>query len=498
MKRFRTVSHHRRVAWPEAGKKAGSHLFAPRARLRKLIVMVDADLLSSTRSTPIVRNELLSGLLESRLIELHRYLDEGPPGTVAPVELPSLGATPGYEGWAVVTCKDTDGEIWPVIYQSAPGSWGRSAVTGDIVAMAADDVRSAAYEALDEESAGKCRKADGLAASIASQVLAADIYVTEREYLHQVSWNIAPGVALCRPDDALPLVALYLRAQDEFMIDHNLNFNRGLYYWVGAREILPASWRWFSACVQHDTGNQDSPLVLLAQSVLQRVVRALEARDGVLVAHSQPQDNDTRREILARLDDVLVDLMGAVDAAARVAHRVLGLPAGNEFMAAWQRKEWLSSVAKEAAPLAEVLTAGSPGSWTLEILRRLRNSVHGTALQSLALQEASAREERSMIAIPPTDVPDLITAMDALGGHPAWGAQRLMPNQVHLDADVFVEALLPHVISLLNELMSRTPVERLDNVALTEAHSRPPVSDSSSIGVWDHGVRTSIRWQLGL
>jgi hypothetical protein len=98
--------------------------------------------------------------------------------------------------------------------------------------------------------------------------------------------------------------------------------NRGLYYWVGTRELLPSAWRWFSACVQHSRDIRNDNLLLLGQSVLQRVQRALQVRDEVHIALNKPQDNDTADDALSSLDVALLLLMGAVDATARVAHAV--------------------------------------------------------------------------------------------------------------------------------------------------------------------------------
>ena len=104
--------------------------------------------------------------------------------------------------------------------------------------------------------AGARRSADALAACVAQQ-LKADLFVTSREYLHRVTWPLGRGVTYCRPGGALALVSLYLRGQGEFLVwkdsgsASSASFNKGLFYWVGARELLPAGWRWFSACVDH-------------------------------------------------------------------------------------------------------------------------------------------------------------------------------------------------------------------------------------------------------
>ncbi len=439
--------------------------------------MVDHELLIDDATGPLLKGSLLSDLLETGLIQLYRYSDGGPPSGVQP----RPGGTEIYEGWAVVTHADPAQEIWQVAHSTGPTGSIHSSVIGNAVTIAAREGH----------------EADGLAAQVSSQALGAHIYVTDRHYLHRATWGVARGVVLCRPHEALPLVGLYLRAQGDFRLSRFVTCSRGLFYWVGARELLPASWRWLTACAQSGTASQDQSLTLLGQSLLQRVGRAFEARDGVHVALNQPQHNDTGREILARLDEVLVDLMGAVDAAARVAHRVLGLPSNEEHQAAWQKTAWIKKVNGVASALAAVVAVDTDGANTLTLLRRLRNSVHGTALQSIALQERMT-EQQTLIAIPPQDEVLVLAAMEALGGREVWGTRRLLAASLHLDASIFVEALFPHVLALLNELMVHTPVETLPGVSLAVTDLEPPAPDPRKPSVWDPWCRTSIRWQLGL
>jgi hypothetical protein len=126
-------------------------------------------------------------------------------------------------------------------------------------------------------------------------------------------------VTVCKPPEALALVSLYLRSQQAFVIWRgtdgfgSLNMNEGLYFWVGTRELLPAAWRWFAACVQQSNPANDRTLLELGESLLRRVQRALEARDRFHRAFNLPQNNDTARAVLSELDSILVSLMGAVD-----------------------------------------------------------------------------------------------------------------------------------------------------------------------------------------
>jgi hypothetical protein len=497
-------NERRRPDWPSRNEPSDGHLFSSRTPLRKIVVLVDAELLADI--APVKPSDprtvdprmLLAGLLDHPLVRLYRYADDGPPSTVERTT-EAFGATV-YKGWAVLTDREPREGVWEVVYPTDGGS-SMSAVIGNAPDVAANDTKTDVYRELNPQIARERRRADVLAAQVASQALQADIYVTERQYLHRPSWRVADGVTLCRPEEALPILSLYFRAQGEFLIAPRFRFNRGLFFWVGTRELLPEAWRWFSACVQHATASGDDGLLLLGGSLLQRVDRALEARDAIHVALNQPQNNDLREDALANLDVVLVLLMGAVDVAARVAHRVLGLSPASEFSAAWQARKkngWLDLVRARRPTLAAVVDAGTPHERTLTILRLLRNSVHGAALQGMGVLRRGAPRE-SLVGLPADDEATLLGAMNALGGPASWGVRPLLPGRSHVDPGVLVDRLFEAVVDLLNDLMARTPVELLSDVNLSARDSQPSQAsraggDLDPFAPW---IRQSIRLQLG-
>ena len=488
--------HQREWADPGASR---SHLLDPRKPFRKIVVMVDSELMDVglTPSQGLTKRQLLLGLLQHNLVRLYRYADDGPPP-----EAPAMPQHPDlHEGWAVVTERDPVRQSWGVVHESVPGAYGVSGVTGNGGDVAAQDRRVAAYPDLDSDDAASRRRADWLAAQVASQALGADLYITERAYLHLATRPIARGTTICGVSDALPMLGLYFRLQDEYPIAERMKFNRGLFFWVGTRELLPEAWRWLSACVQHAGGAADDSLFLLGSSMLQRVQRALEARDAVHLALNQPQNHDTQDSALSHLDTTLLLLMAAIDVAARVAHRVVGMAPKAEYGAAWQNQRpggWLDRMRDTAPALVAVVDAGTTGSQVLTILRLLRNSVHGAALQGLAVMNAGAPLE-NVVGLPPHDAAKLLCCMDALGSRRSWGVKETLPDEVCVDPGVFVDRLFDEVLILLNALMAKTPVELLNHVTLSPPDCQaPPDSGRGVFGdPFDLQPRTSIRWQLG-
>jgi hypothetical protein len=468
-------------------------VFSSAPSMRKLRVMADAELLSSDKRTWDV-NSLIAGLLTDESIELFRYSDDGPPAGATEISSPWTRAA---VGWAVATEQADEQTLRSYRVVWSDGQTIHSGGFEAAVGAAIRDTRSNAYRE-DPSRFTARRSADAVAAGVARSIKA-DIYLTAREYLHQVEWPLGRNVTICSQRDATALVGLYLRTRGVYVIwkdpasQSSYQFNKGLFYWVGARELLPAAWRWFHACVFHDAAEDAEELSYLGGAVLHRVARALVARDDLLRAMNRRQDNDVADDALSALDTCLLLMMGAIDAAARVAHVVLGLPSENVYQAGWQRSRWLRNVAAVAPGLAAVVAEGTSSYDALTILRLLRNTVHGAGLQSLAVGVRGGRDQ-TLVGLPRADGNEILAAADRRGGRDAWGLRELIPGRLHADPGVLLETLLPATIKLLNEVMRETPVENLSHVVLTPQDSLPP-SGHSEFGERE---RQSIRWQLGM
>ncbi len=480
----------REPRWPDFRPKEPTTPFSERPPLRQLAVVVDSDVLAPASEDLGSPLSLLAGLLTHPYIIRMLYADEGPPGDARRETRPHVGET--VPEWLVVGDLE-EGWRRPVVFAHGDDVvW--TAIMGNGVDVAEGDVDSPAYSELAAEEARQRRKADAIAVQAAGSA-DADIFITRRRYLHEVTWDLCDGVLIADPDEALPLISLYLRSQGAYITYRSLDgrgtwkMNRGHFFWVGTRELLPAGWRWFTACVQH--GANDDPFIYLGQSLLRRIQRALQARDDAHRALNQPQNNATAADALVGLDLVLLDLMGAVDVSARVAHQALAL-GGSEKHAAWQRNDWLTRVRAVAPGLAAVIRPGTGNAAVLTILSLLRNSIHGAEPDALGLS-TSRRRYATLVGLPHADAVRVVAAMDQLGGRESWGVQELLPERIHADPGLLLDRILIETIGLLNELMELTPVERLEGVALLPEHLGPP-----SEGGFEEPNRLSIRWQLGL
>ena len=172
---------------------------------------------------------------------------------------------------------------------------------------------------------------------------------------------------------------------------------------------------------------------------------------------------------------------------------------GNEYSAAWQQKRpggWWERVHAVEPALADVVAPGTDGDRVLTIVRLLRNSVHGAALEGVAFVQGSGPQE-TLVGLPHADQAEVLGAMDALGGRARWGAKEILTGRTHIDPGVLVEQLFQTVPPVLNHLLDRTPVERLSAVDLLPQQLTAPTGTTES-DPFDDWIRQSISLQLGL
>jgi len=226
-----------------------------------------------------------------------------------------------------------------------------------------------------------------------AQAMSADIFVTARRYVFESSALRQSTVCFVGVEEALALIGLYLRSQGEFVVlggRDRIELGRRHFYWVGARELLPEAWRWLAACTQRSHAAGDERPLYLGVSLLHRVERSLWARDDLHRASQRPQTGETSDLVLEALDRILLFLMGAVDAAARVAHIVLNLKGELRF-AGWRQQEWYRALLKSDPALAAVVAPGSAHERALLILSRLRNSARRSASSRAREPRVAAR-----------------------------------------------------------------------------------------------------------
>ena len=474
--------------WPLEDEPTRSHhLYHGRLPYRKMRVVVDADLLKDVGSpTELAARNLLSCLLEHRLLSVLRYADEGPDSSV---ERNRDGAC---KGWVFVDSHDP-GNGWIVVVSVDQDRAGQRLVREQEMDNDEGDSRIEVYLDLTPSEARRKKEADLLAVQVARTV-GADVFITEREFLRIRSRDVEHGPIVCSVEESLGVLGLYLRSQGEFPVKRNLSLDRNQYYWVGAKELLPEGWRWLAACTKDAGEYIESRMPHLGVSLFQRIARVLELRDQIHTNLNRPQNTGTHEAALSILDSVLLFLQGAVDISARVAHRVLALK--KERRANFLTEEWLKEVQARAPLLASVVKDDRQGHKDLGILSVMRNSIHGAALRGIIVSHQHFDE--SLVDLPAKDSQDLCSWIETLGGNQVWGLRAMPGGRFSVDPGMFADRLICAVLVLLNDVMKDTPFERLANVVLTEADRGPPISGGIDAWIFGRSIRQSIRWQIGL
>jgi hypothetical protein len=302
---------------------------------------------------------------------------------------------------------------------------------------------------------------------------------------------------------ALALVGLYLRARDDFTLRRlpgfRETFDRGLFYWVLARELLPNAWRSTSAGAQHEQATGDDRVFQLFISAITRLDRSLRSRDRLHHQLKLEQNNNTADEALFSLDTFLVFLVGAFDAVGRAAHLTYGLDASGLHEVSWRRSWRTRQLAPVAASLAQLMDDGTAARDALDLVALLRNTVHGEALRTVAAKYSS-RPLQNVLLLPKDQELQLLAIIDRQGGNDAWGIRELPGRGISMQMDVFVESVLPMAVNALDTLLGGIEVERLAGVQLMTLPTGPPADDPrNELGdAFDSTSRRQVRLMAGL
>jgi hypothetical protein len=453
-----------------------------------LTVVIDAELIEGLDENDLHSQEVfLGGLLSHDMVRLLRYADEGPP-----TDLPRTSEyeADAVQGWVVVRGYQPDIHMWSMVVDDGNTVTG-TGFGGDFPDAAERDPNESAYSGLDRPDASARRRADVIAAQAAAAA-AADIFITIRPYLFSVGWEVAYGLLVATPAQALPLVSLYLRAQGEFIDWRSLDgtgtstMNRGLFYQRSVISLVP---RLFGALValaaQARTGD-DADALRLTQAIFGRLQQTLVARDEMYWALNRPQNRDVAFEVLTAFDLALLTLMGAVDASARLAHHLLGLKS-DQYRAGWHRDEWRRQVAERCPAIAAAIEAENRLD-ALNVLRKLRNTIHAALIDPIAVSRGQVHVA-TRIELPAADAVAILASINRLGGREEWSIESHATGRHHADPAELLDHLLARVTPMLNDLLA----------AMSSAHfpAAPTEPAGDYWGLAGNPAQT-YRWQIDL
>jgi hypothetical protein len=278
--------------------------------------------------------------------------------------------------------------------------------------------------------------------------------------------------------EAAALIGLQARVGGDFSLGPDMGpFGRFYFYWILARELLPAGWQWFSAChVASTHPDGDSDIFDIAGAAIHRLDRALRARDLFHAAAKQTPANSD--DALFYFETTMLYLSAAFDVVARVANRVYR-PTGSSTPS-WRSTPWLQKLGERDAALAAFMQLGEPARDALEAVQLLRNTIHGEALSEIEHQAGG--ERRKLIQVPPSELGDLLTVIERRGGRARWGVEE--HSRAYVDPQLYIEATIADAAPALDRLMAMTQVERLPGVDLATIKGAPPNVPSPAPRSW--------------
>ena len=257
-------------------------------------------------------------------------------------------------------------------------------------------------------------------------------------------------------------------------------------------------WRYNAACQQF-RDPADSNLAAMSWSAITRCKHAIQARDVIGEAFYAPHSDRSGDDDGYHFDYLTLLLVGALDAEARIAHRVYRLPGSDRVnFRGGAKSGFVQGLRKAGATtLCDLLTDARVEHF-LTLLFEIRNTIHEASLSGYG--HHTTGKGPGWFELEESDfADDLWTAACALEGADAWGLKKLRsqkgvdgpivePIQVHPYA--YALQLVRRGLDLVDSIAQATEVERLfEGRPVPELMDAPPE---------DHHFASEIRVRLAL
>lgn len=267
------------------------------------------------------------------------------------------------------------------------------------------------------------------------------------------------------PIEAIKLIGLFLRCKDNYTIKVFGNagtqaLDKGSFYWVAARNLLPAMWKYFSACVEVSKNTQPwiYSLTDTGGSILSRCTRALEARDYIGMQFYVAQNNQTRDNMMYHFDYLTLLLSGVFDAQALVAREVYSVTKPNERNTNFRNSEFMRNLGSSGGiGICDIIESDRFRALSL-LLGKLRNSIHGSMMRSLGYKEP-AIDEQTFVYLHTDHSQDVWDAAERYSSVEHWGLRQSCPNI--FEPFTYSTTLVEQCFKYIDQIASATEVERL-------------------------------------
>jgi hypothetical protein len=310
--------------------------------------------------------------------------------------------------------------------------------------------------------------------ALAHQAVRSDLFVTAHPWILRNATRFFPfrHANIMPPSAAARVVGLLLRRRGNYRGTSYVKFEGGYHFYL-MRHVLRNMWRYFSACMFSGEWNEDSPAGL-AQAVMTRAERALEARDAIAFEYYGGGPGAVRR-IEYHFDYLMLLLNGALDAQARVAFATYDMKAPKaESKRNLRNREFLRALKVIGAePLAQV---AEENEHLLQVIARFRNTIHGASMLGVRVNKMTPEAFHFEV---PSVVRSHLKSLVESAPDRDWGLTDNTQGPLILPYS-FADSAVREVFRVVNEIARVTQVERLltGEKAGKELGDGPPAGDA--------------------
>jgi hypothetical protein len=304
-----------------------------------------------------------------------------------------------------------------------------------------------------------------------------DALVCSSALLDTDYWSgLARRARRCTPEAGAALLGLYLRAHNDFTVyargGNGVYLDDERFYRAAALATLPGYESWLAAALADRRHRNDSRRFRFLRGMETRLARALRARDYFLVRIRSARPDDTWDEALFFFDAALLNLSGALDAAARSLDVAFAV-SGDMRSAGFAREAWCARLSEAAPHLAGVI---DPANSRLIACARavgvLRNYVHGEDLSQEHHADASGLETvdygQGALVLQEPDAERVLAATQILGEPEEFGLERGHMGPLLVLPATFLTRIVPMALKALGELTARNDGGEVPSLADAE------------------------------
>ena len=279
------------------------------------------------------------------------------------------------------------------------------------------------------------------------------------------------------PSEAARIVGLFLRRRDDYTYMASTRsksaLNQWLFHWVLTRHRLPSMWRYFSAC-HYAADIRGDDTFGLAQSIMNRCVRVIQARDAIGERFYQARPRETLDDVMYHFDYLPILSSGVLDSQARIAHRAYQINKPQERWSSFNNPDFKRALKRSGARGLYDLVTSKEFEALATLTYRLRNTIHGAGLEESLRHDSNHWGDAGYVHLSQDDGKAIWDAVRPPRTKEEWGLvwesySLLRPphteaeqvEQYLVEPYTYSVSLVQETLKIIDNIAAATDVERL-------------------------------------